>query len=589
MNNKMTTNEQISRMKALMGYGLQTESKAPYSAVENQKLGADGNVYGIVREGTKYYIKSAPNKSNLIKEDFNYIGGFRNRKDYQYDSFADAQKNFDLKMMSLKEAANKQDFDINSWNLDKKENVVVEATDKMKKEILRERQIMKNATVIAEKKSKDCANGVCCDSVDKEYADTQKPNISSEVDECGDAATANAGYTNASLPKGSGMAESVVKEEEVLGWNRKSPDYMDKSHGTEIGDSAPFDDKEARNIDDGDKKVTQTGEMKNGVVENHGTSMHDTDDQNKPAVGVGEGPSNDNNKPFDDKKGKQIDEAIDDFGPDAQEGGEQPMGDELGAEGGDDLGAEDGADLGGDDLGGEEPIGDDLGAEGDEFGDDELGDDVEGGDDDIYEDDVESRLDAMEDLLSQIADKLGIDAPAVDDADYADDDLFGDEEGDDFEGEGDFEGDDFEGGDEFGGDDFEGGDEFDDEAEDEYPMESRRRRGVQIYETKAYRRAMRKLNEDGMTPFKDAGRVPQGNMNKLNDFGKHPAYQKKVMELPPKDLQEFPGYYDMNDDSVKNDTPYGEKIGDGAPFDIDPESIDNAIAEAFDRLKKNRR
>jgi hypothetical protein len=43
----------------------------------------------------------------------------------------------------------------------------------------------------------------------------------------------------------------------------------------------------------------------------------------------------------------------------------------------------------------------------------------------------------------------------------------------------------------------------------------------------------------------------------------------------------------MNDDSVRNDTPYGEKIGDGAPFDIDPQSIDNAIAEAINRLKKN--
>ena len=196
MNNKMTTNEQISRMKSLMNYGLQTESKAPYSAVENQKLGADGNVYGIVREGTKYYIKSAPNKQNLIKEDFNYIGGFRNRKDYQYDSFADAQKNFDMKMMSLKEAANKQDFDINSWNLDKKENVVVEATDKMKKELLRERQIMKNAVKIAEAK-KECVNGIC----DTDIKNSQKSNISSEVDECGDAATANAGYTNASIPK----------------------------------------------------------------------------------------------------------------------------------------------------------------------------------------------------------------------------------------------------------------------------------------------------------------------------------------------------------------------------------------------------
>ena len=593
MNNKMTTNEQISRMKALMGYGLQTESKAPYSAVENQKLGADGKMYGIVREGTKYYIKSAPNKSNLVKEDFNYIGGFRNRKDFQYDSFADAQKNFDMKMMSLREAANKKDFNVESWDLNKKETVVVEATDKMKKEILRERQIMNNAKKIAEAK-KECVGGIC----DKDIKNSQKPNISSEVEECGDAATANAGYTDASLPKGSGMAESVVKEEEVLGWNRGNDDYMDKSHGTEIGDSAPFDDKEARNIDDGDKKVSQTGEMKNGVVENHGTSMHDADNQNSPAVGVGEGPSDDNNKPFDDKKGKQIDgkkvnEAIDDFGPDDAEGGDDlGGGDGLGAEGGDDLGGEgldaagEGDFEGGDDFGGE----DELGAEGDdEFGDEGLGDDLADDDvegEDMYEDDVESRLDAMEDLLSQIADKLGVSAPPVDDEAYGDDDLFGDEEGDEF---GDEDG--FEGGDDFasGEGDFEGDDDFEDE--DEMPMESRRRRGVQIYETKAFRRAMRnqRINEDGMTPFKDAGRVPSGNMNKLDDFGKHPAYQKKVMELPPKDLQEFPGYYDMNDDSVRNDNPYGEKIGDGAPFDIDPQSIDNAIAEAFNRLKKNRR
>lgn len=557
MNNKMTTDEQISRMKALMGYGLQTESKkAPYSAVENQKLGADGKMYGIVREGTKYYIKSAPNKTNLVKEDFNYIGGFRNRKDFQYDSFADAQKNFDLKMMSIREAANKQDFNINSWDLDKKENVVVEATDSMKKEILRERQIMRNAMMIAEKKQKECPNGIC----DTDIKNSQKNNISSEVEECGDAASANAGYTNASVP--ASMTESTVNEEEVLGWNRGNDDYMDKSHGTEIGDSAPFDGPEARNIDDGDKKVTNTGEMKNGVVENHGTSMHDTDDQNKPAVGVGEGPSDDNNKPFDDEKGKQIDEAIDDFGPDDAEGGadlgDEGLGDDLG---GDELGGEGDPIEGGDDLGGEE-----LGDEGEELADG----DIEG--EDVYEDDVESRLDAMEELLSQIASKLGISEPAVDDAAYGDDDIFGDEEG---------------------GDDL-GGDEFGDEgepADDEFPMESRKRQGVEIYETRAFRNAMRKqrVNEEGMTPFKDAGRVPQGNMNKLDDFGKHPAYQKKVMELPPKDLQEFPDYYDMNDESVKNDTPYGEKIGDGAPFDIDPQSIDNAIAEAFNRLKKNRK
>ena len=546
MDNKMNTNEQIARMKALMGYGLQTESKkAPYSSVENQKTGADGNVYGIVREGTKYYIKSAPNKKNLVKEDFNYIGGFRNRKDYQYDSFADAQKNFDLKMMSLREAANRQDYNISSWDLEKKENVVIEATDKMRSEINRSRQIMENAMKIAEGKKKECANGVC-------------DNISSEVEECGDATAANAGYTDASLPKESGMIESVVKEEEVLGWNRGNDDYMDKSHGTEIGDSAPFDGPEARNIDDGDKKVTNTGEMKNGTVE-EGASMHDSDNQNTPTPGVGEGPSDDNNKPFDGEKGKKIDEAFDDFGGEDVDGAPAPEDGE--GELGDDLGAEGEGEPIGDELSDEgEPMGDDLGGEGEE----DFASDGEG--EDVYEDDVESRLSAMEELLSQIADKLGISEPSVDASEYSDDDIFGDEgEDDDF------------------------GDE--EPIDDEMPMESRRRNGVQIYETKAFKAAMRKqrMNEDGMKPFKDAGRVPSGNMNKLDDFGKHPAYQKKVMELPPKDMKEFPDYYDMNDDSVKNDTPYGEKIGDGAPFDIDPQAIDNAISEAFNRLKKNRK
>lgn len=555
MDNKMNTNEQISRMKALMGYGLQTESKkAPYSSVENQKLGADGNVYGIVREGTKYYIKSAPNKKNLVKEDFNYIGGFRNRKDHEYSNFALAQKQFDLKMMSLKEAANRQDYNISSWDLDKKETVVIEATDKMRSELNRSRQIMENAMKIAEGK-KECANGIC----DTDIKNSQKDNISSSVEECGDAASANAGYTNAEVP--ASMTEGVVSEEEVLGWNRGNDDYMDKSHGTEIGDSAPFDGPEGRNIDDGDKKVTNTGEMKNGVVENHGTSMHDTDDQNKPAVGVGEGPSDDNNKPFDGEKGKQIDEAFDDFGgedvdgaPAPEEGEGEPMADELGAEG-------EGEPVG-DELGGDE-FGDELGGEGEE----DFASDGEG--EDVYEDDVESRLDAMEELLSQIADKLGIGAPSVDAGEYSDDDIFGDEgEGDDFGDEEPME---------------------DEPIDDEMPMESRRRNGVQIYETKAFKAAMRKqrMNEDGMKPFKDAGRVPSGNMNKLDDFGKHPAYQKVVMDLPPKDMKEFPDYYDMNDDSVKNDTPYGEKIGDGAPFEIDPQAIDNAIAEAFKRLKKN--
>ena len=51
-------NSQLDRMKAMMTYGLQTESKKDsYNSVEYQREGADGKLYGIVREGTKFYIK----------------------------------------------------------------------------------------------------------------------------------------------------------------------------------------------------------------------------------------------------------------------------------------------------------------------------------------------------------------------------------------------------------------------------------------------------------------------------------------------------------------------------------------------------
>ena len=191
-------------------------------------------------------------------------------------------------------------------------------------------------------------------------------------------------------------------------------------------------------------------------------------------------------------------------------------------------------------------------------------------------------MNSVEDLLSKIAEKLGV-SDDVDDSTYDDDDLFSDDDSDDDENVYDVE----------IGDDYDSEDELNDETDMDMPMESRRYgRGIQIYETRAFRNAMRRrMNEEGPVAFTDNGRVHRGNMNKLDDFGKHPAYQKKVMTLPNSNMQEFPGYYDMNDDSVRNENPYGEKIGDSAPFEIAPETIDNAISEAFDRLKKksNRR
>ena len=557
MNNKQNMTEQFNRMKQLMNYGLNESKKQPYTGVEYTKVAADGKLYGIVREGTKFYIKVSSKKDNVLAENFEYIGGFRNRKDNEYTSFASAQKNFDFKLRSLAEAyGNGKNIIIESWNPDKQEELTVEGTEKMRKEILRERQIMENAASIANRKPQElkpinevneCGSNPFCEKPDKEY--DIKDNIKGAPDKGGNAEDAN-DHEKVDLKK----TEIKEESEQVLGWNRKSPDYMDKSHGTEVGDDMPFDGPEARNIDDADKKVTDTGEEKNGTIHEETSMIDSENDQNSPDPGVGEGPSDEHNEPFDAEKGRQIDEAIDDLDMDADlEDGEEDI------------------DISDDSLDGEEGMDVDLKID-DTDDVDAEDDDLDIGGEDAVGGDLEDRISAIEDKLDQILSALG-------DEQYEDDDLY-DEDGladdDSDDAEFDLEVDDEE----------PVGDDIDDEPiEDEIAFESRAYKAMKLRES-LRRKA---LKESGMESFKDAGRVPQGNMNKLDDFGKHPAYQKVVMSLPPKDLQEFPDYYDMNDESVRNDSPYGEKIGDGAPFDIDPENIDNAIAESINRILKKKK
>jgi hypothetical protein len=123
------------------------------------------------------------------------------------------------------------------------------------------------------------------------------------------------------------------------------------------------------------------------------------------------------------------------------------------------------------------------------------------------------------------------------------------------------------------------GEEVEDEIEADDEMEAPEVDGEEIdlddeddfevYESKNFKKAM--LKEDEM-----------------HYFGQHPAYQKEPMELPEPNHQEKEGYYDMNDDSVENTNAYGEEIGDSAPFDINPEQIENAIAESIKRILKKK-
>ena len=62
--NPSTQENEIERMKQLMGYGL-NENKSHDNGNSNvayHQVGPDGNTYGIIKECNKFYIKVAPKK-----------------------------------------------------------------------------------------------------------------------------------------------------------------------------------------------------------------------------------------------------------------------------------------------------------------------------------------------------------------------------------------------------------------------------------------------------------------------------------------------------------------------------------------------
>lgn len=139
----------LERMKNLYTYGkeLNESSKSNAYTLEHSAVAADGKTYGIIRECNKFYIKSAQKGKERIAESYEYIGGFCNKKNYEYTSYNNALKNFELKMASINEAC---DGKVNISTLDpfKKGEFIVEGTDKMRDEIARQRQIMFNVAML---------------------------------------------------------------------------------------------------------------------------------------------------------------------------------------------------------------------------------------------------------------------------------------------------------------------------------------------------------------------------------------------------------------------------------------------------------
>ena len=136
--------EKLSRMLFLM------EDKKPQKAVESSVKyhanGADGKVYGILREGNKFYIKQTESGKENIAESYDYIGGFMNKKENEFRSYNDATKHLELKLISLNEAYGKSEA---VSAVEKNNDTYAVLTEDARKDLNRMHEIFENSMHVA--------------------------------------------------------------------------------------------------------------------------------------------------------------------------------------------------------------------------------------------------------------------------------------------------------------------------------------------------------------------------------------------------------------------------------------------------------
>lgn len=422
-------NDQMSRMKNLMNYGVVSENTNNGNhSIEFTAEAADGKIYGIVREGTKFYIKRTEKGKESLTESFDYIGGWNNRKDYEYNSYNNALKQFELKVRSINEAiTGKGDF--NAFDLDKKENLVIECTERMGKEIARQREIMSRVGEKLNEATISCSNtGV--PEAPKTTSFSAK--LGKPFDETAKATLDTDMKKTASDPK---------KQSEPFGETEKAEEYKDAQYvpNNSVANKKPSGGKVVRVNEEKEDWASQGLPATPGVGSPDGHLMEGDEE----AV---------NGMAFQGNDNPEITEEADTPAGFAEEDefesveGDEVMDDDT-IEMDDDLEGVDGEELDADLEGGEE-----LDAE---F------DDEEGLDSEEEFDDDDDRIAELEDMIQMIMDELGLDS-----------DELGDEESEE-----DFEGDDEDlYDDEESEEDFEDDEEMpEDEAETEFPMESKKR------------------------------------------------------------------------------------------------------------------
>ena len=544
-------NDQLQRMKGLMTYGAVNEKKENNGgAMEYHSLGADGKSYGIIRENQKFYIKVAPKSKEMVVEAYDYIGGFINKKAYEYTSYSNALKNFELKMMSINEAHNPK-VNMNTQLFEANGEVMTEGTKEMMSEIARQRQIMNNvAAILNESSTISCKN-------------TGVPE-----------APKTSGF-NAKI----GEPFNVTAKAELDGDFKKTAEKPEKQ-GEPFGDSAKTEkEKDAQYVPSGSVanqkpkggKVVKVDESTMKVWEmmtklDKSFNLNEACDEwgscglpSSEGVGSPDGhlmEAEEDIAGFADDNFEDTAEEMDDVEPESEFGDEELEGEEMPE---DEFGDEEFGDE--DEFDAEEDMDMDV------DGDGEIGGDAE----------IDALRAEIEQLKAELAELKGEEMP---------EDEFGDEEGFD---EAEVEDDDME--EDFNPETDAQYDDFDEsmldgiDDEEDFEVEGEEMPEDEFGISESRKAQLMPIIENLVKTIKNKNSINEEG-TKLNDFGKHPGYRKKPMNLPATGSDNENGMKDWNDESVYSEQPFGSKIGDSAPFDKVVKAVTDSVMEAITGKKK---
>ena len=548
----MPFEDTIARMKELYTYGreLNENSKPNNYTLEYKATAADGKTYGIIRECSKFYIKAARKGKENLAEAYNYIGGCANKKDYEYPSYSSALKSLEAKLKSINEACDSQ-VEIESLDQFTPNNqLMTESSQSMKDEIARYKQIMHNVSAIMNEATEigasrkddvvkfDGANpeAETGKKGDEEYSETKanpefegtKTNgVDTKAEPFKETPSATEGQLKEE--KEDGVCPKCGKKECVCqeGCKEGCSEGCKEGEGCECNEGADCDCKD--------------GSCDCGSTDSCGDGSKPCGDAKDPqSIGWDiEGQTKVNEEAEDDDVDLGIDDdSTDDVSDDDEASLDAALdSDDEDAIDGDDEEEEDGV----------EPEVD-------------IEDSEEDSDTDTSKDDEIASIRAeLEALTARLAALEG------DKSDEAESDEFSDEDFDSYDTEGDDEGED----DDIDLSDDEGEEEDEDDAFSPEDFDDTDTEGdeteYELYESR----------------IAEVGRIVDEvvksfiNEDELHDFGKHPGYRKKPMTLPQPEV---------------NDAPFGQKIGDGNPYEMVIDQVaKNVMAKIMESVKDGKK